>query len=132
MSAYNLQIAVYDAVAAAVAPVPVYDNPQQVANPDDNSQFPFVTVGEATLNSWDDDTLTGFDADIVIHVWSRASHRLETKELQDTIYSALNRASLTVGSNPVVLCDHVQSDTMRDPDGITIHGVSRYRIVWTP
>lgn len=132
MSAYNLQLAVYDAVADAVAPLPVYDNPQQVADPDNNALFPFVTVGEATVREWDDDTLTGFEADVMIHVWSRASHRLEAKQVQDSIYAALHRSALTIGTAPAILCDHVQSETLRDPDGITIHGVSRYRVVWTP
>lgn len=133
MSAYAIQVAVYDALAAApLGVVGIYDNPTQVADPSDNAAFPFVTVGDATLSDWSDDVYSGFEASIIIHTWSRASHRLETKQVQGAIYAALNRAPLVIGGQPVITCDFVSSDDFRDPDGITIHGVSRFRLLLSP
>jgi len=132
VSAVDLQNAIYDAVSAAVAPLPVYDNPTQVADPDNNDAFPFVTVGDATLSEWGDDCKAGFDAQVIIHTWSRAHHTLETKAVQGDIYTGLHRVDLMVGGTPVVLCEEQSRDALRDPDGVTVHGVSRYRVVWTP
>jgi len=133
MSGYNLQLAIYDALASAPLGVQgVYDNPTQVSNPDDNGAFPFVTVGDATLSDWSDDCKSGFEASIVIHTWSRAAHHLETKQVQGNIYNALHRAELTVDGQPVITSEFVSSDAFRDSDGVTIHGVSRFRVVLSP
>jgi len=106
----------------------VYDH---VPQPDysDDSWFPYVTIGEIASDEWDTDTETGFDSDITIHVWSRELGRVETKEIQGSIYDALHRHELDVAGVHTITLEHTGSFTDVDPDGKTRHGVSSFRLL---
>jgi len=129
----GLQNAIYNRLVAVAIPgvKGIYDNPTQVTDPGNNALFPFITISEATASEWDDDTYTGFDTQAVIHVWSRAHHTLEAKSIQKAIYNALHRYELSITGSTLITCEHQTSSTVRDPDGVTIHGISQYRIIST-
>lgn len=134
MSAYQLQIAVFNALSddSAVSSLVkgIYDNPSQVADPSDNSEFPFITISDSTLQPWDTDTERGDDAVVTVHVWSRASHALETKQIQDAIYNVLHRGTIVISGSVFIGSDYISQTVERDPDGITRHGVQDFRIVY--
>lgn len=129
----DLQKAIYNRlVAVSISGVKgIYDNPTQVADPGNNALFPIITISDATASEWDDDTYTGFDTQAVIHVWSRAHHTLEAKSIQKAIYNAMHRHELSITGSALITCEHQSSNTVRDPDGVTIHGISQYRIIST-
>jgi hypothetical protein len=134
MSAVALQNGLYqklenDAELMAMI-VGIYDNPTQVPDPDDNSQFPFITISDAVLTPWDDDHDEGTDATFTVHVWSRASHALEAKAIQDRVKRILHRQKLPILGNLTVGMDYVRSDVQRDADGFTRHGVQDFRIIF--
>lgn len=134
MSAYQLQIGVYNALNADATLggliQGIYDNPTQVADPSDNSAFPFVTLSDFTSVPWDTDTEKGFDADVTIHVWSRAHHSLEAKQIQDAIYDVLHRGTISITNHAFIACDYITQTVERDPDGVTRHGIQEFRIVY--
>ena len=108
----------------------IYDNPTQVADPSDDTAFPFITLSDGTASPWDTDTERGDDATVVVHVWSRASHSLESKQIQGAIYNVLHRGTISITGSVFVGCDYLSQTVQRDPDGITRHGVQEFRIVY--
>ena len=94
-----------------------------------DTDFPFITIGEATHAEWSVYEKTGNEVLITIHTWSRKSGRKEVKTIQDQIFTALDRAELSYPDVFFVTCDFQSSETDLDPDGETYHGVSTYRIL---
>jgi hypothetical protein len=126
---YELQIAIDDALLAQG--MTVYDRPPQVSDPSDNSAFPYVVIGETTSQPWDTDTETGQDVTMTIHTWSVAGF-LELKTMQTSVYNALHRQAIDVQGWHVLGCDEVDRNQIRDPDGVTVHGIQTYRVVMEP
>ena len=57
----------------------------------DSQAFPFVTIGECTVDEWDTDTESGVFCTATIHTWSRQFGRQQTKMIQDAVFAALHR-----------------------------------------
>lgn len=120
MSALAVQEAIYARLAAALAPTKVYDHPPQQAS------FPYVTVGDDTQIDWDAKDAPGLEHTLTIHAWSRYRGRKEVKGLLATVVEAL-RGRLDLADHwNLELYPEFQT-TMLDPDGITYHGVIRFR-----
>lgn len=101
----------------------IYDHVPQDAS------FPYVVIGEGTATQWDTDDSTGSDATVTIHTWSRYRGRKEVKEMQRQIYNALHRYDLPVTGLNTVTVEWEHSETLLDPDGLTRHGILRFRII---
>ena len=99
--------------------------PQDVTKRD--QAFPFVVIGDDTLEVWDDDRINGFDATVTIHVWTRGRGRLSAKILQAEIYNALHKKNPAIGSYGTTGFTQEYQDTNLEGDGITRHGVQRFR-----
>jgi len=108
----------------------IYDNPAQVADPASDAAFPFITLSGGTSQPWDTDTDRGDEAIVQVHVWSRASNSLETKQIQDAIYSILHRGTIVISGSVFIGSDYITQTVQRDPDGITRHGVQEFRIIY--
>lgn len=131
---YELQLGLYNKLAADLPLMAlvtaVYDNPPQQDDPESNVPFPFLTISDSTAQPWDTDTEVGSDVTFTVHVWSRASHALEAKQIQGAIYQALHRDTISVTGYTVIGIDLVNQTVERDPDGITRHGIQDFRIVY--
>lgn len=127
----ELQTAIYQKLSLALA-VPVYDHVPQVDDAGDNGDYPYVRIESPRDNENDTDNDTGFDTTIQLHVWSRYRGNKEAAELQAQIYNALHRQDLTVTGYGVSDVHQEFSEIMLDPDGITRHGVQRFRIFYEP
>lgn len=136
-----IQIAVYDALTASAdlaallaehvdrpGEPAVYDDVPQVADTGRDDVFPFVTLGDDTINDWSTDTTSGGEATITLHVWSRANGRRECKQIQGAIYDALHRQELATPDHTFIGCDFDMAETLLDPDGQTRHGPIRFRL----
>lgn len=117
-----LQKAVYERLSGYASMPPVYDDVPQ------NAPAHYVVIGEDTHVPYDTDDSVGSESTITIHQWSK-SHRgkAEVKATQGLIYSALNRHELTIEDHHLVTLEFEYSESMLDPDGLTRHGVVRYR-----
>lgn len=131
---WELQKAIFSALTANANIMSevtgVFDHVPQPLDAGDDSQFPYITIGEGVVNEFDTDDFLGFDSRVVVHVWSRQRGRKETKELQSLIYDALHRSQLTITNYHFISCDHEFSDTFVDPDGLTRHGVQSFRVLF--
>lgn len=106
----------------------VYDYVAQPADAGQDSDFPYVVIGDNTYVPWDTDTETGADATITIHTWSRYKGRREVADIQDAIYRALHRQDIPVDGAATVGCE-LENSELLPMDGNTSHGVQRYRLI---
>lgn len=134
MNSAALQDAIYNQLsgdsAITNAVVGIYDNPQQVTDPDNNALFPIITIGDDQLNAFDTDTELGTDAIVTVHTWTRASNFYSCKLIQDMIYQTLHRATIAVNDSILIDCMAELQTVARDPDGVTIHGVQQFKVLY--
>lgn len=95
-----------------------------------DAAFPYCVIGEESATQWDTDTELGFDATFNVHTWSRYRGRLQAKQIMDRVYQALHRYELPVADAHVVTVEFDFADTLLDPDGLTRHGVQRFRVLF--
>ena len=90
--------------------------------------FPYVVMGNDTSDAWDTDNQVGGEITVTLHFWSRAEGFNQVKTIMQAAYDRLNRATLSKTGYSVIDCLHEFSDAMDDPDGVTKHGVQRYKL----
>lgn len=99
----------------------VYDDvPQDAA-------YPYIVVGEETTLNAGTKTLDGLEYTLTIHVWSRYRGLKETKQIMERIYALLHTYDLAVTGASLVNLRQEFSSTFVDADGLTRHGVIRFR-----
>lgn len=91
---------------------------------------PFVTIGDFTSSDNSTKGTGGMEHTLTLHVWDEGSSRLRLKQIMSRLIELLHDQPLTLaGGHKLVNLRFEFSETFRDPDGVTIHGVQRYRIV---
>jgi hypothetical protein len=118
----EVQKAVYDALTVAVAPVPVLDRGH-------NETFPYYTLGETISGHADTLTEQGVDIEVTVHAWSRQPGMQECEQMMALAKDAIDRRVLPVLGFQWVTAIWDYAQTMRDPDGVTRHGILRFRVL---
>lgn len=108
-------------LALTAASVAAYDHVSE------NQTFPYATIGEASLLDDSDKTAHSDEHVETIHVWSRANGFKECKDMMTDIIAAASGINGSTDGYQIRYLDTDQILTMRDPDGITRHGVIRIR-----
>ena len=85
----------------------------------EGNTYPFISLGEETAIDYSTKTATGSETTINIHIWSQYKGSKQTKEIMDKVHDLLHDSNFRFE----------YSDIMRDPDGITRHGVMRFRAI---
>lgn len=119
----EVQTALVAALGPALAPVPVLDH----AGP--NQVYPYVTIGEAIGNNADTLGEQGVNLEFTVHVWSRQAGMQETQQLMTRVKDALDRRRLPAAGFQWVDTIWTFAQTLRDPDGVTRHGVLRFGVL---
>jgi hypothetical protein len=101
----------------------IYDHAPQTAT------FPYVVVGDDTAVAFNTHSSVGGDHTVTVHTWSRERGRAQTKTMLRHIYDALNRYALTVSGATMIDCQCEHEQSFLDEDGLTRHGVARYRVL---
>lgn len=101
----------------------IYDFVPQTAT------FPYVRIGDGTSIDWDTVTSNGQEHTVTVHTWSQYLGRKEVKEIMGLIYGVLHHANLSPVGHQAVLIYQEFSEVMQDPDGVTHHGVQRFRVL---
>ena len=95
----------------------------------EGNSYPFITLGEETVTDYSTKNLVGAETTVNIHIWSRYKGSKQTKQIMDKVHDLLHDVSLTVSGVNLINLRFEFSDIMRDPDGITRHGVMRFRAI---
>jgi hypothetical protein len=125
LHSFNLASAVYsrltgDATLMGLVEGVYDDVPQDTA-------YPYIVVGEETTLNAGTKTLDGLEYTLTIHVWSRYRGLKETKQIMQRIYALLHTYDLAVTGASLVNLRQEFSSTFVDADGLTRHGVIRFR-----
>jgi hypothetical protein len=121
-----LQIAVQNKLSGGLS-VPVYS----ASNVPDNAAGVYVTIGNDTHIPWDTDGNTGWESTITIHSWDTTTKRSygPVKQAMGYITGLLHRQTVILSGYNNVAIDEEFSETFIDSDGLTRHGVQRFRVL---
>ncbi|WP_313026649.1 DUF3168 domain-containing protein [Brucella sp.] len=93
------------------------------------AQFPYVSFGPVNMIDDYADCVDGETHTIQLDVWSRAVGQGECKNIVDGIRKSLNRSQPELDENAVVGVNIPISQIVRDPDGLTTHGIIQVEIM---
>lgn len=110
-----------DASVAALVGVRIYDDPPAAPT------FPYLQIGTSQILPQIAEGYDGADEVITIDGWSRATGQPEIKRIGAAVNAALNAAALSLAGFRLIEIVPEQTQYMRDPDGITHHGVFVFR-----
>jgi hypothetical protein len=97
-----------------------------------NTEFPYITIGEATDTSFTVYGTLGQDLTMAIHVWSRYLGYAELASILDDIMELLGNKIIPLDDGWVASGSwYVGTQTMVESDGITRHAITRYRYLVT-
>lgn len=92
------------------------------------SAFPYITIGDVTEVPNDTMQTSGRDVTLTLHYWSQAKGMKETHQIHDAVTASLDRWQGSIAGWGVTQMLLEFYDTFRDPDGVTRHGVARFRV----
>ena len=95
----------------------------------EGTSYPYVTIGETTALDYSTNDVNGSEQTLTLHVWSQYRGTKESKNIMDRLHDLLHNYSLSVSGANLINLRFEFSDLIRDPDGITRHGVVRFRAV---
>ena len=119
----EVQTQLYGALTAALAPVPVVD----YAGP--NQEYPYATIGEFIAAPADTLAEQGADMELTVHLWSREPGMQECQQMMTATRDALDRQRFAAGGFHWVDTIWQNGQTLREPDGLTRHGILRFRVL---
>ena len=125
---FALQEAIYarlnnDSTLTSTYGASVYDEVPE------GSSFPYISIGETTALDYGTLDVDGSEQTMTFHVWSQYRGAKETKNILDRLHDLLHDYSLSVTGANLINIRFDFSDLLRDPDGITRHGVIRFRAI---
>ena len=128
LHSWELQKAIFTALNGTVtgvssANIPIYDDVPE------GTVYPYVVIGEETSSNNGTKTLDGVEHTLTLHVWSQYRGRREIKEIMQSVYEKLHNTAITVTGASLVNIRQEFSNTLAEQDGITRHGVMRFRAV---
>lgn len=138
VSINELQRVVYNALVAsslfnALAQTPTVRVFEQVPLPspsiDPDTQFPYITIGHDRWQDWGSAVSDGISVDLAIHTWTRRGGAKDAKTYQDEVQRILHHCNLTMNNQRMVLCRLDTAELDIEPDGVTHHGIQRFRVL---
>ena len=117
-----------DSGLSALIGTRIYDTPPP------SPVFPYVSVGEDQFVKDRADCYTGGEATLVFHVWSREVGFLQAKRVGAALVEALDGLEIDLSSGQQRLVDLLfdSSNYIRDPDGLTSHGIVTFTALIEP
>ncbi len=116
-------------LAALLAVDPLDATPAVFDHAPQDATFPYEVVGEPNGVDHDTDDTLGWDAELVIHQFSRFRGFEEVERIQRENDDALNRTEPVLVDGRIVTLHRVSVDGVLDPDGLTRHGIHRFRAI---
>ena len=131
-ASWQLQQAVYGALSGNAPLAALLGGPRVYDEVPHAAAYPFVTMGQTSSSDFGTATEDGEEHILSLHIWSAAGGRGEAQVLMGAIRDILHNAALTLSGHTLVNLRQQFADIRREADGITIHGLVRYRAVTQP
>lgn len=133
-SSWDVQAAVYSQLTTASALT------AQLANGANSildhvpagTAFPYVVIGDMATGPMDTQRYGGYDIDLSIHIYSRASGMKEVKSIMAAIFDALHDQTFSVPNQILILCQQTSAQAALESDGITRRGLQNFNIITEP
>jgi len=128
LHSWELQKSIFTALSGNTtgmsgANVPVFDDVPE------GTAYPYVVIGEETASNNGTKTLDGIEHTLTIHAWSQYRGRREIKEIMQSVYEKLHNTDISISGASLVNIRQEFNTTLAETDGITRHGVMRFRAV---
>jgi hypothetical protein len=124
---FNLQSALYTALNVTALTDTL--SCAIVDEPTANQSYPFVAIGDDRADDYSTKDLDGADYQLNLDVWSQYKGSKECKQIMDKIHDLLHDSNISVSGFNLINMRLEYSDILRDPDGVTRHGVMRFRAI---
>lgn len=90
---------------------------------------PYVVIGDETAIDRGSSLVDAQEHTVTVHVWTEAASTLPCKQIQAAVRAALHEQTLALAAGTLCLLRCEYKETMRDPDGVSVHGVLRFRAI---
>ena len=95
----------------------------------ESTAYPYIVIGEETAIDSSAKDKDIFEHTLTIHIWSQYRGRRDIKEIMKQVHDTLHDSSLSVTGASMVNMRQEFQTTLLEGDGITRHGVMRFRAV---
>lgn len=90
--------------------------------------FPYIEIGDFQTVDDGAQCHDGVEVFVTLHIWSRAVGQVEAKTIAGAVRGSLHEADLDLGAAWQFLeIAHQDTRYLKDPDGVTTHGVCTFR-----
>lgn len=90
--------------------------------------FPYITISVPSDVDFSDKDALGGSAIVQVDVWDRSGSARVLGQLMRAVLLALVRQPWSVPG--FITCERESSDVIADPDGLTMHGLIRLRVLY--
>lgn len=97
----------------------------------DGSPPPYVVLGDETANDYGASDGDAQEHTVTVHVWTVEASSLKCLQVMRDVRAVLHDADLVPSAGRIVNLRQEFKETFRDPDGVSQHGVLRFRAVTT-
>ena len=91
--------------------------------------FPKIWIEDGGADDWSNKDDNGLEAFVNLHVGSQKEGTKEIRGLMDKCHGASHNVDLVLAHGQSVLCQFVRHDVVIDSDGITRHGIMRFKLL---
>jgi hypothetical protein len=90
--------------------------------------FPYLTISVPSDVDFSDKGALGGNAIVQVDVWDRSGSAIALGVIKRAVIMATVRKQLAVPG--FITCERENADDMIDPDGLTMHGIIRLRVLY--
>ena len=92
---------------------------------------PYVVIGDETAADYGASDGDSQEHTVTMHVWTEEPGKLKCLQAMSAVRAALHDVALALSGGLLVNLRCEFKETFRDPDGVSQHGVMRFRAVTT-
>lgn len=105
------------------SPVAVFDDVPEL------TPLPYIRLGEETVSDFGTKDRDANEHTFTIDIWSEYRGRKEIKQIMSQVYALLHNSAITISGASLVDLRSEFEQTLEEADGITRHGVMRFRAI---
>ena len=125
----NVQKAIFSTLSADSTLDSLIGNNKILDDVPQGTGYPYVQIGEETTIDAGVKDADAQEYTLTVHIWSRYRGNKETKEIAERIYTLLHNSAISVTGASLANIRNEFFTVLVDDDGLTRHGVMRFRAI---